>query len=584
MYRGLSLQATLFPCNGKYGDKEIAALKHSWAHVVQQNMLPFLASVENDFAGFFSATMGRPIKYISLLIVLHLFKEMNDWTDEELVAAAYFDKRFEYAFDLPFHDIIVCQKTLHNFRRLLLEHELAGSLFERAASHIIQMLNLDTTKQRLDSSHIVSNMAKLSRLGLFVRVIENFLRKLKHVAPQRYAGLPARFRERYGKRRGYFADTRSGQAQLRLGECAQDMWDLLDRFRGDEAIASLKVMALLQRVFTEHCAIEKSAETTAVTVELRDEPASPTAPAAAASTSATAEVASLADHAVVVQDAKNIPSSALQNPSDEDAAYGYKGQGYEVALAETCSPNNAVQLITAVQVHASNQSDQQATMAIVEQLEDNNRKPEVLHTDGGFVSGENIIACAEKGVDLQGILTGCDSRPDNLKLVDFAFAADGLSVTACPAGHAPLRQQAKRVRRPDSKKREQGFRVHFACSACATCPLLHRCPIHVQKKSAVLSFTRAELASSQRRREQESVAFKERNKIRAGIESTNAEMKKRHGLGRLRVRHRQRVEMVVFFKAMGCNVKRMVEYVLSLDRSAPPAPIASGGAPKLAYC
>ncbi len=575
MYRRLSLQATLFPCNGKYGDKEITALKHSWAHVVKHKMLPFLAGVENDFARFFSATMGRPIKYISLLIVLHLFKEMNDWTDEELVDAAYFDKRFEYAFELPFHEIIVCQKTLHNFRRLLIEHELAGSLFERAASHIIQTLNLDTTKQRLDSSHIVSNMAKLSRLGLFVRVIENFLRKLKHAFPQRYAELPSRFRERYGKRRGYFADTRSGQAQLRLGECAHDMWELLDRFRGDAAITSLKVMALLQRVFTEHCAIEKSAETTAVTVQLRDEAASPTAPA---------KPASLADHAVVVQDAKNIPSSALQNPSDEDAAYGYKGQGYEVALAETCSPNNPVQIITAVQVHPSNQSDQPTTVAIVEQLEDNDRKPEVLHTDGGFVSGENIIACAEKGVDLQGILTGCDGTPDNLKLADFAFAADGLTVAACPAGHAPLRQQAKRVRRPDSKKREQGFRVHFACNACATCPLLHRCPIHQQKKSAVLSFTRAELASSQRRREQESEAFKERNKIRAGIESTNAEMKKRHGLGRLRVRHRQRVEMVVFFKAMGCNVKRMVEYVLSLDNSAPPAPVASVGAPKLAYC
>jgi hypothetical protein len=577
MYRRLSLQATLFPCNGKYGDKEITALKHSWAQVIQQNMLPFLASVENDFARFFSATMGRPIKYISLLIVLHLFKEMNDWTDEELVDAAYFDKRFEYAFELPFHEIIVCQKTLHNFRRLLIEHELAGSLFERAASHIIQTLNLDTTKQRLDSSHIVSNMAKLSRLGLFVRVIENFLRKLKHVAPQRYADLPSRFRERYGKRRGYFADTRSGQAQLRLGECAQDMWELLDRFRGDEQVTSLKVMALLQRVFTEHCAIEKSAEATAVAVQLRDEATSPIAPAAA-------KPVSLADHAVVVQDSKNIPSGALQNPSDEDAAYGYKGQGYEVALAETCSPNNAVQLITAVQVHASNQSDQQTTVAIVEQLEDHGCKPEVLHTDGGFVSGENIIACAEKGVDLQGILTGCDGTPDHLKLADFAFAADGLTVTACPTGHAPLRQQAKRVRQPDSKKREQGFRVHFACSTCATCPLLHRCPIHLQKKSAVLSFTRAELASSQRRREQESEAFKERNKIRAGIESTNAEMKKRHGLGRLRVRHRQRVEMVVFFKAMGCNVKRMVEYVLSLDRSAPPAPIARVGAPKLAYC
>ena len=51
--------------------------------------------------------------------------------------------------------------------------------------------------------------------------------------------------------------------------------------------------------------------------------------------------------------------------------------------------------------------------------------------------------------------------------------------------------------------------------------------------------------------------------VTGGIESTNAEMKTRHGMGRLRVRRKRRVELVMFFKALGCDIKRMVQYVLT---------------------
>ncbi len=51
-------------------------------------------------------------------------------------------------------------------------------------------------------------------------------------------------------------------------------------------------------------------------------------------------------------------------------------------------------------------------------------------------------------------------------------------------------------------------------------------------------------------------AFRERYRIRAGIEATVSELKRRHGLGALR--GRWRVELAVYLKALACNVKRMV--------------------------
>ncbi|MGH9993377.1 MAG: transposase, partial [Nitrososphaera sp.] len=495
--------------------------------------------------------------------------------------------RFEYAFELSFHEVVVCQKTLHNFRHLLLQNELARAIFEGATAHIITTFKLDTSQQRLDSSHIVSNMAKLSRLELFVRVIENFLRKLKQVAPESYQQLPARFAGHYGQRRGYFADARSGKAQHRLGECANDMWYLIDRFRGDNQITSLKVMALLQRVFEEHCAISQTQETTTVTVH-PPEPVSATADETTAATASALSAATLETPTppttAVVKPSNEIPSGALQNPSDEDAAYGYKGQGYEVTLTETCSADNALQLITDVQVDPSNHSDQHTTVAVVDRLAANDLKAEALYGDGGFVSGENIIACAERGVDLQGNLTGSDSHPEKLKLADFVFAPDGTTILACPAGQKPLDQRPQRLRQVSLEQSERRFLVHFERSQCEGCSLLANCPVTLQKKYAVLAFSQPEVVSSQRRREQETKAFKERNNIRAGIESTNAEMKTRHGMGRLRVRGKPRVELVLFFKALGCNIKRMVNYVLTSPKSAPEAPNTVFEASNLAFC
>ena len=153
------LQTKLFPCDNKYNQREISDLQKSWAQVIKDKVLPFLGVLELEFAKFYHQTMGRPIKYISLLIVVHIFKEMYDWTDEELLANIKFDKRFEYAFELLYHELTVCQKTLHNFRILLQRYDMARKIFDRGTQHIVTIFNLDTSKQRLDSTHILSNMA-----------------------------------------------------------------------------------------------------------------------------------------------------------------------------------------------------------------------------------------------------------------------------------------------------------------------------------------------------------------------------------------------------------------------------------------
>ena len=53
---------------------------------------------------------------------------------------------------------------------------MTGWLFQETTDRIIQALGIRTGKQRLDSTHIMSNIATLTRLGLFCETMRLFLR------------------------------------------------------------------------------------------------------------------------------------------------------------------------------------------------------------------------------------------------------------------------------------------------------------------------------------------------------------------------------------------------------------------------
>jgi len=72
------------------------------------------------------------------------------------------------------------------FRVLVTGNEQAGRIFQGIADDLIAAAGLSTEQQRLDSAHIVSNMSHLTRLQLFIRVIEGFLKRLEKHYPKLY--------------------------------------------------------------------------------------------------------------------------------------------------------------------------------------------------------------------------------------------------------------------------------------------------------------------------------------------------------------------------------------------------------------
>ena len=148
----------------------------------------------------------------------------------------------------------------------------------------------------------------------------------------------------------------------------------------------------------------------------------------------------------------------------------------------------------------------------------------------------------------------------------------------CAAGHEAVSEY-------EDEEAPERVEMHFAREVCEPCSLRSRCPVRWRRHpelggewspsgAYVLSADLARVNIGRRRRAESDGQWRKRYGLRAGIEGTNSELKRRHGLGRLRVRGGDRVRLAVYLKALACNAKRMVRARLD-EMLIPPAALAT---------
>ena len=491
--------------------KQQDQLARGWAHVFRTEVMPIIP--ESAFAPLYCPDNGRPNFPVAVLVGLFLIKEIRNLTDSELLHAFHYDLEVLYALGLAPGEHTLAPRTLYYFRGRIAKTSLAMQTFETLTGEMIRRLGVETGRQRLDSTQVCSNIANLSRLGLFVRTIETFVGALAKHGPEEAASLPRAMRTRYLERSGYFADTTGRKSRARLEAAARDVGWLVGRFRDDPAVAALPSFSLLARLFAEQCEVVHAPGSDPVAVPLP---------------------------------ADEVASTSLQSPSDPDATYSaHKGKGYQVQIGETCAPENPVQMITHLAVEGAHESDHGALEPFLDATEARGIGPDEVLADTAYASGENLARCLDRGVDLVAPMPGAKDA-DDVGLADFTIDFDSGQVRACPEGHAPDRQRPMR--------NGTGMNARFDPAVCARCELGPDCP--AGRNRGRLRFTRADLLVAHGRLRESTDAFRDQYKVRSGVERTNAELKSAHGLGRLRVRGRQRVTLAVIFKVLACNVKR----------------------------
>lgn len=262
---------------------------------------------------------------------------------------------------------------------------------------------------------------------------------------------------------------------------------------------------------------------------------------------------------VRIRASKQVSSSSLQTPHDPDVSYGKKGQGYETQISETTGNKSEddpekPEVITHVEVTRSCDNDIKATIPVIESLKEKGLQPEKLEVDTNYTSSEVVEKAGNMGTDLNGPVKGvAPEKEEGKNLGEFKINMKEAEKSECPEGK-PVSEQ-----KVDGKGRISLIMVAVVCATCVEGATWAAREKEGEELREVK--TKDEYSTARRREYAKTEEFKKRQAKRAGIEATNSETKRAHGLGRMRVRGIERVKVAVYLKAAACNIKRATVYL-----------------------
>ena len=531
------LQKPMFSSLFDLPDKEKDRLSHSWAGTFYEYL--FCRIDEDIFSILYSDKASRPNIPVNVLVGLEIMKSGFGWSDAELENALHFNLQARYALGYSsLNEGHFELRTVYNFRHRLTQHmqetgeNLLEEVFEQVTDEQIETLKLKTGKMRMDSTQISSNIRQMSRLQLLVEVLQRVWRLL--VEEEIQANYEETFSSYVKNTSGQFIyHVKPGESQKHLEAIGHLMRHLIGELAAD--YQNEPIYQMLARVYDEHF----------IEVESGLRPKA----------------------------GKELSAQSLQSPDDWEATYrkknrkGYKG--YVTNITETCDPENDLQLIVKVQTESNSVDDADMFEEAIPNLVERTNIDEA-HTDGGYNSDSvDKTLFSAKIEQYQTAIRGRKSKKDSLGVSDFVFARDEKAVpqtVQCPHG--------QQVEVWTSRKSDR-FTAHFDQAICETCPFATKCPTKkVKRKSKrVLRFSQKEVNIAHRCENQRKAKASGRN-LRSAVEASVRSVKHPFGNGKLPVRGKRRMSMMMVSSAAMDNVRRIWRYSMAKNSK-----IETGNAP-----
>jgi hypothetical protein len=537
--------------------------------VFKSEILPVLLKNEERFEMLYGV-LGRPNFSVGRMLGICLLQELMGFSDQQALDSFGFDARWQYALDLDVdEEAYLSRRSLVGFRGRLVQHDpemaLMRDIFEQLSEMAIGKLGLSVKEQRTDSTHIASNIHTHGRIDLFQSTISVFVRSL---AEEKYTALPEDIRKWFEEESsGWFGLGSKKEKREKLSRLASFLHRLIGIFEKNKEVSGSEEFGLLVRLFGEHCEVKEkpcssdAQDSSKAPVIVDDSYVDDGAEGVEEPEAERKEEPETEREEEPEIQIKKSCGESLQSPHDPDASYGHKGVGYSVHITETCNNEDSPEIITDYEVHGAARSDRGKALDVVERLEDTSRKPGILYADGGYPTVPSVPEIEAHGIEFVAPVDRGKLEKDIMGRDRFEFDERG-HVTKCPVGHAPMDHRVL------SNGTDRTLHAVFDGDTCRGCPMLDKCPVRApnhRKKGASPRETtgnfRLEITPELRRRDemyakQHTPEWKERYKIRAGVEATMSEAK-RYGLGKLRVRRLPRVHFSVVCKIIACNIRRL---------------------------
>jgi len=496
--------------------------------IFNEKILPVLWSKRDTLVSLYCEDNGRPAIEPVIALGVTLLQFMEKCPDRQAADSARLHLGWKFALGLEIDDEPFHYSSLSNFRKRLTESEAQRVGFDAILEALREAgLVRKNRRQRLDSTHVLGNVSKMSRLERVRETIRLFLVQVNKWGIE--DSLPGwkEYFERYCESDVQWHRLDKPTLAQKAEQAGADARALIRwlRSRPTEVRQHEKAM-LLERVFLEQYDMDNGA------------------PARR----------------------KRERSGTVQNPHDPEAQWSTKDTsaakswvGYKVQVSETVSDSDepkkkgepTEQFITEITTTEAIASDLDGMERNLQAQDEHHKElPEELYTDAGYVTDDTMAAAEEEGRELIG-----PARPPGnpKKLFDTTmFDIDVAERKAvCPAGHP--NRQCSLIN--DKHKDSVYYRFEWG-SLCDECELQKQCTRRKDGRRHVSVGVHHEVLQK-RRREMETEEFKQKMHRRNAIEGTISEFA-RAGGRRTRYRGLAKTTLANYFQGAAMNIGRWI--------------------------
>jgi transposase/IS5 family transposase len=496
----------------------------------REKILPALRGAREKFAELYCVTSGRPAIEPVIMAGTTLLQFMEKAPDRKAVNELRLNIGWKYALDLTLDYAGFDPSSLVYFRRRLVNSGSERLLFDTIL-HELQKAGLvrKKRKERIDSTHIVGNVARLSRLEMVRETLRLFM---KEITKQNGIDVPENWEELEER----YVDTDIDYHRLtkvtiskKTKQAGNDMQRIVSWLSNQpQWVRDLEESTLLERVYHEQ-------------YEER-EGKGPTF-------------------------RKKEGSGTVKNPHDPEVQWatkdkdlrkqweGYKLQVIETVGEKTTEPGEPTGgVITEMTTTPALVSDVEGMEeALAAQREHGVGVAEELHADAGYVTDDTLAEAKEEGRELIG-----PARPAPTKgvLPVEQFEVDMKKKEAvCPQGKTSTRYRVTTESRTGRESHQFEWGEH-----CDGCPLQSQCTkSKTGRRRLTVGRHHEELQA--RRREMEDEAYRALLRKRNGIEGTISEGVRAYGMRRTRYRGLAKTRLANYTIGAACNVNRWLRRI-----------------------
>jgi len=496
--------------------------------IFNEQILPVLWSKRELLCGLYCEQNGRPAIEPVMALGVTLLQFMEKVPDRQAAENLRVHLGWKYALGLEVDHRGFHYSSLCHFRGRLLDKELQRIGFDAILDALRDAGLVSRRKrQRLDSTHVLGNVARMSRLECVRETIRLFLLQANACG---FAELLPEYRqyvERYCESQLQWHRLSKTTLAQKAEQAGRDALSLIRWLRQQASqIRDHDKAILLERVFLEQYELDS------LRASLR----------------------------------KRENSGTVKNPHDPDAQWSSKDQGrnktwvgYKVQISETVPACDGPkdkgeptdQFITEVTTTEAIASDLDGMERNLQaQGEHQADVPQELYVDAAYVTDDTLAEAKEQGRQIIGPARP-PGNPKKLFDVD-QFDIDVANRKAvCPAGHSS--RQCSLIN--DSYNASVYYRFEWA-GLCDECELQKQCTQRKDGRRHVSVGKHHDLLQ-QRRREMKTEEFTIKMHRRSAVEGTISEFA-RGGGRRTRYRGMAKTTLANYFQGAAVNVSRWI--------------------------